>query len=208
MGMRLSRIGLLATVVALVAGVAAIATPSAKAGLLGCGSASQPFSGVDGDTASYYAMSNGGFESGSYGWSLGGGAGVVSGNEPWSVAGGTHSLSLPSGSAAAGPRTCIGLLSPTLRLFASDAGGTDRGLQITVEYRSLLGALLGVRSYTVLNPADFQSWQPTDPITIPLGTLGGIPLLTASFDVRVTPLGSGSNWRIDDVYVDPYVHGC
>ena len=205
--MRLSRIGLLAAVVALLAGVAAVATPSAKAGLLGCGPSSHPFASVDGDTGSYYAMPNGGFEFGSVGWGLSGGATVVSGNEPWSVNGGTHSLSLPSDSTAVGPSTCIGLLSPTLRLFANDAGGTDGGLRITVEYRSLLGALLGVRSYTVLDPGSFQGWRPTNRISIPLGTLGGIPLATAWFDIRVAPVGGGSNWRIDDVYVDPFAYG-
>ena len=206
MAMRLSRFGLFAAV-AFVAGVAAFATPSAKAGLLGCGPAMQPFADVDGDDGNYYLMPNGGFELGSLAWSLSGGAAVVTGNEPWSVIGGTRSLALPSGSTAVGPRTCIGLLSPSLRMFASDAGGTDGGLRVTVEYRSLLGALLGVRSYTVLAPADYQDWQATDRITIPLGALGGIPLTTAYFDMRVSPIGGGSKWRIDDVFVDPYAYG-
>lgn len=189
----------------LCAGIGAVASPSAKAGLLGCGWGSQPFASVDGDTNSYVAMPNGGFESRSYGWTLSGGASVVSGNEPWSVQGGSHSLSLPSGSSATGPNTCIGLLSPMLRAFASDAGGTDGGLQVTVEYRSLLGAILGIRSYTTLAAGDYPGWRPTQYISVPLGTLGGVPLLTASFRVRLTPLGAGSHWQVDDIYVDPWL---
>lgn len=205
--MRLSRIGLLVGAAALCASAAAFAAPSAKAGLLGCGLSSQPFAAVDGDMTSYYTMSNGGFESRSYGWSLAGGASVVSGNEPWSVAGGTHSLSLPSGSSAVGPRTCISLLSPTLRMFANDAGGTDGGLRVTVEYRSLLGGLLGIASYTTFAPGDYRAWAPSDRVDVPLSLLSGLPLLTASFQVRLAPVGPGSAWHVDDVYVDPFLHG-
>jgi len=158
--MRLSRIGIVIGITAAWACVASFAATPAQAGLLSCGNGSQTFQPVDGDATTYYSMANGGFESGSSGWSLSGGASVVSGNEPWSVAGGTHSLSLPSGSSAVGPKTCIALLSPALRMFASDAGGKDGGLRVTIEYRSLLGALLGIKSYTLFDPAAYKRWQP------------------------------------------------
>jgi hypothetical protein len=187
--------------------VAAAATPSAKAGLLSCGQGSQPFASVDGDRTTYYLMPNGGFEGSSSGWSLSAGAAIVSDNEPWSVTGGSHSLYLPSGSSARGPKTCLAALSPVLRMFANDAGGTDGGLRVTVEYRSLLGSLLGIKSFTTFAPADHQGWGPTKHVQIPLGTLGGLPLLTAYFQVRLTPIGSGSKWQIDDVFVDPFLNG-
>jgi hypothetical protein len=206
-GMRISRIGFLIGVTALFACVASYAAAPAKAGLLSCGKGSQPFLAVDGDSATYYAMSNGGFESGSTSWSLSRGASVVSGNEPWVVGGGTHSLSLPSGSSAVGPKTCLALLSPMLRMFASDAGGTDSGLRVTIEYRSLLGSLLGVSSFTTFGANDYRSWRPTERVNVPLGILSGVPLLTAYFQMRLTPIGSGSKWLVDDVFVDPFVHG-
>lgn len=205
--LRLSRLTLLAVATTLCAVVAAAATPSAKAGLLGCGPGSQPFASVDGDRTTYYAMPNGGFEAGSYGWSLSGGAAVVPGNEPWSVNGGSRSLYLPSGSSARGPKTCLALLSPVLRMFATDAGGTDGGLRVTVEYRSLLGSLLGISSFTTFGPADYEDWQPTAHVQIPVGAFGGVPLATAYFQVRLTPIGPGSKWQVDDVFVDPFVSG-
>ena len=86
--------------------VAALATTStAKAGLIGTGQASfcdptaaQVFAPWS-DSSSYASLFNGGFESGSLGWGLSGGARVVSGNEPFYVESShdSHSLLLPSG---------------------------------------------------------------------------------------------------------------
>ena len=98
-------------------------------------------------------------------------------------------------------------LSPTLRMFASDADGKDDGLRVTVEYRSLLGSLLGIKSFTTFGARDYRDWRPTAQVQVPLSLLSGVPLLTAYFQMRLTPLGSGSNWLVDDVFVDPFVHG-
>jgi hypothetical protein len=220
MKLRHSRIALLGATVACAAAAGLSAAP-AKAdlgGLLGgvvstvtnvvapsCGVVSHPFASVDGDTGSYFPVANSGFESGATGWTLSGGARIVLGSEPWNVSGpGSYSLALPSGSSALGPQTCIGLLDPTIRAFANDHSGTDRGLNARIEFRSLAGILLGAIDQNTLAPSAHQSWQPTAPTP---SLLGGLPLLTAYFQVRLTPQGWGSNWRVDDVFVDPWVNG-
>src|SRR4051812_31217583 len=73
-----------------------------------------------GDWATYYFGPNGGFESGSNGWTLSGGAAVVTqNNEPWYLAGfGSHALAVPArGSAAV--NGCLGLPHPAGRFFLS-----------------------------------------------------------------------------------------
>ena len=172
----------------------------------GCNYAtSQPFAQWN-DTNSYYLAPNGGVESGSYGWSLSGGASVTSGNEPFLLTG-SHSLSLPSGSQAVSPVVCIGSNDPDLRLFVEDSSGTDSGLRIRVYWYGLLNMLLGSSDYATFAPG--TAWAPSN--TVP--TVGGVNLLvpllgSTSARVVITPLGSGSAWNIDDLYIDPLASRC
>ena len=172
MAARLGSRFVLATLVAVAA--VAVSAPVANADLLGnlignnC-----PTSGTQvflpwGDLKHYYSAPNGGFESGANGWSLSG-ASVVAGNQPY-FSSGTHSLSLPSGSRALSPPTCIGPYALSLRMFGSDNGGADRGLHVRVLWYGLLNRLLG----------------------------------STSARIELTPLGSGSAWKVDDVFVDPW----
>ncbi len=159
-----------------------------------------------GDYNSYYLAPNGGVENGSTGWSLSGGAGVVSGNEPF-YANGAHSLALPSGSKATSPVACIGLNNLFIRMFGTDAGGTDSGLRVRVLWYGLLNQLLGVTDYGTFAPG--AGWGPTSKV----GSAGGIDLIvplvgSTSARVQFTPLGSGSAWRIDDLEVDPWASKC
>jgi hypothetical protein len=156
------------------------------------------------DYANYYLAPNGSFELGTAGWSLSGGARVVDGNEPF-LPTGSHSLSLPSGSSALSPVICLGPKQIYVRMFAGDAGGTDRGLRVRVVWYGLLNKVLGISDFAVFEPG--HDWSPTSK----LNSSGGmqVPLLplvgSTSARVEVTPLGSGSNWRIDDLFVDPYI---
>jgi hypothetical protein len=193
-------------VVALAA--AAFAVPAANADLIGSLLGSNcPSSGTQvfapwGDLASYFLAPNGGLESGSNGWSLTG-ASVVGGNEPF-LPTGTHSLSLPSGSTALSPVTCIGPKSIALRLFASDAKGTDSGLRVRVRWYGLLNKLLGISDYAVVTPGG--GWSPTGSVSSRGGVNVLVPLLgSTSARVEITPIGSGGNWRIDDLYIDPWL---
>ncbi len=208
MGTRLRYAKLVFCIVLLVATATAAAEASAQTRLLGLscsGSTSQPFAAW-GDYASYYLAPNGGLEGGSTGWSLTGGASVVTGNEPF-LGSGTRSLSLPSGSSATSPTTCIGTLNMALRMFVEDSGGTDSGLRVRVYWYGLLNSLLGVTDYATFAPG--TSWQPSSKVS----TIGGVNLLvpllgSTSARVKLTPLGSGSAWNVDDLYVDPLASRC
>jgi hypothetical protein len=192
--------------IALLAAAAAFAVPAASAGLLDpitqallptCGATSHPFAGF-GDRASYYGFANNGFEGGSSGWALTGGASVGLGNEPWYANGlGARSLTLPAGASATSPGFCINLLDPATRMFVRGTRGGD--LRVQVLFRGLTGNLTGV-----LNVADETgtgAWAPGDRVN----SLLALPLGTTSAQIRVTAVDG--SWQVDDVFVDPFKVG-
>jgi hypothetical protein len=154
--------------------------------------------------ANYNLAPNGGLEAGTTGWSLSGGASVVSGNQPF-LRSGTHALSLPSGSSALSPVVCLGQAQLFIRMFGKDVGGTDRGLHVRVVWYGLLNSVLGISDFATYGPG--SAWAPTGK----LNSGGGlaVPLLpilgSTSARVELTPLGSGSAWQIDDLYIDPCI---
>jgi hypothetical protein len=157
------------------------------------------------DGNSYYLGPNGGFENGSTGWSLSG-AYVASGNQPF-MASGSHSLVLPSGSNATSPVICLGPKNVSLRMFGADAGGTDSGLHVRVLWYGLLNILLGSSDYNTF--AGGNGWAPTDNVKSTGGINVLIPLVgSTSARVQISPIGSGSAWRIDDFYIDPWTSAC
>jgi hypothetical protein len=185
---------------ALLAALAAFAVP-ARAGLLSCSSGTQVFAPW-GDASYYYLAPNGDLEGGSSGWTLSGGATVVSANEPF-LGDGSNALSLPSGSTATSPRTCIGPTNDFVRMFAADLGGADSGLRVRVVWYGLLSNVLGVTDVTTFAPAG--DWAPSSKIV----SIGGLPALvpplgSSSARIQLTPVGAGSKWLVDDLYVDPY----
>jgi len=158
------------------------------------------------DYSNYLLSPNGGFELGSYGWTLSGGAGVVSGNEPFYPTG-SHSLYLPSGSSAMSPTVCLGTNQLYVRLFGKDLGGTDGGLRIRVYWYGLLNKLLGYSDFAVMAPG--KDWAPSGQVDSSGGLLAPLPVVallsSSSARIQVTPLGSGSRWQIDDLYIDPCI---
>ncbi|HEX6701762.1 MAG TPA: hypothetical protein VF101_13620 [Gaiellaceae bacterium] len=157
------------------------------------------------DFASYALVPNGGLESGASGWSLDGGATIASENESFYVHGArdSSSLSLPRGSSATTSGTCVDLTSPDLRFFARNLGSPFSTLKVEALYTDLLGQ---PRAVTVATLFGGWSWQPTPPVAL-LANLTLLPLVTdgtANVAFRFTPQGSSSEWRIDDVYVDPF----
>jgi hypothetical protein len=191
---------------------AVCSVPAANAGLIGnLLSGNCPAGGTQvfapwGDTNNYLPASNGGFELGSTGWSLSGGAGVVSGNEPFYPSG-THSLSLPSGSSAMSPSVCLGTQQLYIRLFAKDLNGTDSGLRVRVYWYGLLNQVLGYSDFAVFPGGG--NWGPTGQVQSSGGLLAPLPVVSlvssSSARIQITPLGSGSRWQIDDLYIDPSV---
>jgi hypothetical protein len=193
-----------------VVALACTATPaSAGLGIL-CPDANSQVFRPWGDLAFYAFTPNGGFEYSSYGWTLSGGAKVVDGNESFFVHSryDDSSLLLPAGSRATTPPMCIGLLSSKMRLFLSQNGDDSARLKVQVLYggglASILGGvgqLLGVSDVGYLSAGD--DWQASDAVPMLGGT---VPLLTQYVQFRFTPVGSG-DFQIDDVYLDPLMHG-
>jgi hypothetical protein len=169
---------------------------------------SQPFAPWN-DYAKYAFVPNGGFEGASSGWTLAGGARVVSGNESFSVHGSAdrYALALPAGSTATTPPMCISLFSGKMRFFAANAGNSASRLQVQIFYNGGVGGLLGgVGKLLGLSEYGYVSggpaWQPSPAI----GMLGGtLPLLTSSVQFRFSAPSDGGSFRIDDVYLDPFL---
>jgi hypothetical protein len=183
-------------------------TPSAKAGLL----RSQPASYCDsqstqafsrfGDTANYARLFNGDFENGSAGWFLSGGSRVVSGNEPYYLSGDTtdsHSLLLPAGSSAYSGTVCFALGDWHLRFMAKRLSSSG-SLRVQVIVPSLLGILSILDGGTVNGNG---SWAPSPRLEMLLTNVTSL-LGTNAVAFRFTPVGSGTSYQIDDVYLDPW----
>lgn len=199
----LRQLGALAVVVACAVAIAAAVPARASAGdLLDCGATvSQPFlAWLDPD--SYFLAPGGAFESGAPGWTLDGGATVVSGNEPWHVhaAGDSRSLALPSGASATTASVCIGLADPTVRFFVRNDALLGDG-SLVVHARLTVGTLtveLPVGTVTA-----GSTWQPTLPLPLLANLLSPLPADgTGTVSLTITALGG--DWRLDDLYVDPF----
>ena len=196
-------------VAALVAAVGLVLVPVAGAGLVSslvgaalpsCGAVSHPFAEF-GDDGAYCALANNGFESGSAGWTLSGGASIAPGNEPWYVNGpGASALDLPAGASAAGSPVPISLFDPYFRLFARSASA-DGPLSLRVVFRGLTGEVTGVLNVTDLPSSGYSDWKPSGAVA----SLLALPLGTSSAQLVVTSTASSGDWQVDDVFLDPYV---
>ena len=192
------RFGILLVLV--VATAIASTAGTAKASLIGgnCGALAPVFAPW-GDWSSYYFAPNGGFESGAYGWSLGGGAAVVTqSNEPWYLAGfGSHALQIPQGGSAS-INVCYGLTYPAVRFLAAGQGGPA-----TVHVRVLTRSLLGVLS--VLDGGTFttaEGWAPSPQTSTLLSSLASL-VGTKSMQLQFTV--EDGTAQIDDLFVDPFL---
>jgi len=157
------------------------------------------------DPAAYAFVPNGGFEQGTNGWAITGGARAVAGNESFYVhdSADQTSLLLPAGASATSPSVCLGLLSPTTRLFVRNVGSPLGLLRLDLVYQSFLGLPLEV---PIALLAGGPGWQPTIPIPV-LANLTVPPLVTSGtvqVAFRFVPVGIGAAFQIDDDYVDPY----
>jgi hypothetical protein len=160
----------------------------------------QPFAQF-GDLADYFLAPDGDLSAGGAGWELNN-AEVVAENEPFWVHGGDTPAAvwLDSGASATSPAICVNLDDPTMRFFARSAGGPSGQLAVDVLYTDADGAPQELRIGTV-NGDETEDWTPVVPLAIVANT--------TEMDVqfRFTALGAGSEWLIDDIYVDPYKKG-
>lgn len=149
---------------------------------------SQPFTPW-GDNSSYELAPAGDFESS--GWNLSNGASIVPGSEPYAATGtlGQSSLSLPAGSWATSPSTCVDAAYPTVRMFV---GGTGT-VAVSVVWNGIpIPAGVAVAGGT---------WTPTLPMVTQSAILGALGGGTAQVSIAVTALTG--NPQVDDVFVDP-----
>ncbi|HEX5527427.1 MAG TPA: hypothetical protein VFX44_09585 [Solirubrobacterales bacterium] len=156
-----------------------------------------------GDSSSYVLAPNGGFEAGGTGWLLSGGANTVEGNESFYLndASDSRSLSLPSGSSAVSSPICMSIDTPTFRLLARNTGDTSSGLRVEAIY-PLLGL---IHTKTISTVYAGSNWAPSQQMStvLTLSTIVGT-LVPSSVQIRITPTGSGGNWQVDDLYIDPF----
>ena len=149
------------------------------------------------DNSLYLLAPDGGLEAGGAGWKLTGDARVVSGGDPFALGGSSskRALSLPNGSSATSPLTCIAKGMPTFRLTARNTGAAKARLLVTVVY--------GAGGKRVSKPAGEvtagRAWSPIRQLSLKLGQVG----TATSVSFRFTPLGSGGRWKIDSLYIDP-----
>jgi hypothetical protein len=200
-------LGLTLAVLAFLAAVALMVTPSAEAGLIGTGQAS----GCDtsskvfarwGDYDNYLLVPGGAFEPGHPPWAMSGGARVVPGNEPFYVrsAQDRNSLYLPSGSSALSPTVCFGFGDWHARFFVRNVGSEQGSLRVDIAVRSLLG-LVSILDGGSVNGTGV--WAPSPRIGLTLTNLCSLLGVKAvSFRFRV--VGSGAAFQVDDVYLDPW----
>lgn len=190
---------LLATMMAALAALAFTAAGAAACSYSGAEQVFRPW----GDQHSYVLAPDGGFEAGGSGWTLAGGAAATVGNEAFFLNDPSDSkaLSLPSGSSAVSPPICMSLDTPIFRLLARNSGNTSAGLKVEAVY-PLLGL---IRTKTVSTVYGGPNWAPSQQMStvLTLSTIVGT-LVPSAVQIRITPVGSGGNWQVDDLYVDPF----
>jgi hypothetical protein len=156
-----------------------------------------------GDQASYFLVSNGGFENGSTDWSLTGGAKVVNGNESYYVGSSSdgHSLSIPAGGAAQSRTFCVSRGEDTVRLFVNNSHTSGAILHVDAMVVNPINGAVGWTAFDVNGDVPSSPWAPTMQLKIP-NLLGGDG--TEQLTLRFTLRGSRTTWSVDDVYVDPF----
>ena len=165
---------------------------------------STPVFAALGDTADYFALTGGTFETTTADWSLNG-AQVVPGNEPFDVAGlnDTHSLSIAPGGVAVSPAVTINNTTPTWRFFADAANASAPATQLTVYAQWTNPSTGQVLRLPIAhrNGKDHAKWAAT-----PALLLGKYLPKGVNVNVQfVFQAGAdGGAWTIDDVFIDPY----
>lgn len=180
---------------------AGAAAPAQAAPCDGLG-AEQPF--LDWGDDDLYVLADGGdFESPLDGWQLRGGASVVEGGNTLRPRSSGHSLALPAGSSATSAPICVSSRTPTARLF-STTGARAYGSLLKVEVLYLDRATGAVERALPLSALTHErAWDASRRIDLAQALFDLDPETDrGAIRLRFTPL-LGSDWRIDDVFIDP-----
>ena len=156
-----------------------------------------------GDTATYFLISNGDFESGSTDWALAGGAKVVDGNETYKVAGAddSHSLMIPPNGSAESRSFCVSRGEDVVRLFVNNSHVPRAVLHVDAIVVNPDNGAVGTAAFDVNGDVQSTPWAPTNALRIP-SLFGGAG--TEQLTLRFTLRGTQTTWSIDDVFVDPF----
>ena len=146
------------------------------------------------DFAQYELAPGGDFERSR--WTLTGGAKRVTGSEPYAATGtlGSSSLSLPAGSSAQSPLTCVDAAYPSIRFFIAGQGSVAVNV---VDGSSGLVIPAGVA-------VAGDDWSPTPVMLTNSAVLGALSGGTGQ--VSLTFTGVSGSPRVDDVFIDPWGH--
>jgi hypothetical protein len=155
-----------------------------------------------GDAISYVPVTNGSFEplakdSKETPWTLSGNARLVSDNEPYFVSGSSGdktALYLGAGGSAVSSCTTAPQISPVVRFFVKNVGDPTGQLHVEVLVNGGNAGVLDGGTITAT-----PEWGPSPTIRLPWGPLRG----AGDLRVRLTPIGAGATFEVDDVYIDP-----
>jgi hypothetical protein len=90
---------------------------------------------------------------------------------------------------------CISSVLPQVRLFAQNTGNPSAGLRVSVIYTDT-DNVKHVDTLGTLTGAGYQTMQPSSIFTF--GNFKG------NIVVALTPVGTGGNWNVPGVYLDPF----
>ena len=157
------------------------------------------------DPADYVLAPRGDFSKRAAGWELGR-AGVVAENEPYWVGRDRTpaAVRLDEGGTATSPAMCVGIMHPTVRFFARNAGAASAALNVNVLFEDSAG---DVQEVPVARITGHSRWEPTLPHPIVANLLPLLPDERTAIAFRFSSPEPLSAWLIDDVYVDPYKKG-
>jgi hypothetical protein len=154
----------------------------------------QPFAPW-GDNNPYVLNTGGSFEPGSAPWELSGGATVVAGdNAPNALDPSIHkqSLYLPAGSSAISACTTAPKIVGIVRFFVKNSGVSTGTLRVDVVVKGKI--------YPAGTISAGTSWAPSPILTSTAPAYKG----AVTYQLRLTPVGAGAAFTVDDVYFDPY----
>jgi len=127
-------------------------------------------------------------------------------NSPFSAGG--SSLFLPDHGEAISPAFCVGTAYPTIRLFAANTADEESELEVEILYEGLDGK---VKKLKVAKLRGRQDWAPTTIVPLHVNLLGaasedGFTAVAVQFKAKDVKSKTGG-WKLDDLFVDPWVNG-
>lgn len=178
------------------------ATGSTGAASRSACASSAPFSQF-GDDGRYALLTNGTLETGGPA-RRSGKRSIVSENESFHLhaAGDTRSLQLGSGDSVAFHAMCLPRLNPDFRFVARAVAGTG-SLKLQVQYGPA-GRMHAVQLGT-LAAGDYSSWAATPALPFLDGAKRLVDQVKGNVWLVLSVAGSAT-WRVDDLYIDPYVN--